>query len=115
MRMDMDGTPDAYRLFLPTEVLQWGQGPGEYVQSPLEDNYGHPLDPGFIELVTRVLDVNWDTSPEAWNEACAWFRERGEREDRELMPEDGRRLEWLTGGDFRPGPFDVGPYHGPMT
>ncbi|MBT1636927.1 hypothetical protein [Clavibacter michiganensis] len=115
MLMDMDGTPDAYRLFLPTEVLQWGEWPEDYVQSPLEDNHSHPGEAGFIDLVSRTLEVDWDTSPEAWNEACAWFRARDDDQIQELSREEKERLEWLTGRNLRPGPFDVGPYYGPTT
>lgn len=65
--------PNAYRLMLPENELRYGDGEDEWMVSMPESGFLPGPEGGPIDVVTTALDVRWDASPEAWEEARAWF------------------------------------------
>ncbi|QOD44811.1 hypothetical protein [Clavibacter zhangzhiyongii] len=70
-----------------------------------------------IDVVTTALDVEWDASPEAWEQARAWFVRHSQRRWEGLSAKERRRIRWLVGpreARATHGYVDVGPFDGPL-
>jgi hypothetical protein len=106
--------PDAYRLMLPGDELElrYGDGEDEWMVTMPESSCEPGPSGGLIDVVTTALEVEWDSSPEAWEEARAWFVRASDRswerlttrQRRSFDPPFGRRSESASSGFF-----DVGP------
>ncbi|MFT2751866.1 hypothetical protein [Clavibacter sp. Sh2088] len=70
-----------------------------------------------IDVVTTALEVEWDASPEAGEEARAWFVRDSQRRWESLTAKERRSVERLVGqreAKTTHGYVDVGPLDGPM-
>jgi len=108
---------DAYRLMLPEDAFRYGDGEGQWMVGTAESASEPWPEGSLIDVVTTVLDVEWDASPEAWEEARAWFVRESERRWEELSAKERRRIEWLVGpreAKTTHGYVDVGPFNGPF-
>ncbi|OUE15807.1 hypothetical protein CMMCA002_06585 [Clavibacter michiganensis subsp. michiganensis] len=106
--------PDAYRLVLPEE-LRYG-GEDDWMVTMPDSGFLPGPEGGLIDVVTTALDVRWDASPEAWEEARAWFVRHSDRSWERLTR--WQRLSFGSiSGRRRKGPvafFDVGPFEEPF-
>ncbi|WP_258560789.1 hypothetical protein [Clavibacter nebraskensis] len=108
---------DAYRLMLPEDEFRYGDGEDEWMVGTAESAFEPWPQESLIDVVATALDVEWDTSPEAWEEARAWFVEASKRPWESFTTEERRSLERLLGRREEKttcGYFDVGPFDGPL-
>ena len=108
---------DAYRLMLPEDEFRYGDGDDEWMVGTAESASEPWPEGSLIDVVTTALEVEWDASPEAWEEARAWFVRDSERRWESLTPEERRSVERVVGrGEEKTthGYFDVGPFDGPL-
>ncbi|CAQ01978.1 hypothetical protein ACR8AL_09030 [Clavibacter sepedonicus] len=108
---------DAYRLKLPEDVLRYGDGEYDWTVGTAEGAFAPAPEGSIIDVVTTVLEVEWDASPEAWQEARAWFVRDSERRWDSMMTGERRSIERLVGRRRRrtsQGYFDVDPFDGPI-
>ncbi|QKO03361.1 hypothetical protein [Clavibacter nebraskensis] len=108
---------DAYRLMLPEDEFQYGDGEDEWMVGTAESAFEPWPQESLIDVVATALDVEWDTSPEAWEEARAWFVEASKRPWESFTTEERRSMERLLGRREEKttcGYFDDGPFGGPL-
>ncbi|MBM7410392.1 hypothetical protein JOE38_000215 [Clavibacter michiganensis] len=105
--------PDAYRLMLPEDELRYGDSEDEWMVSMPESSVLPGPEGSLIDVVTTALDVRWDASPEAWEEARAWFVRQSDlrwgataKERRSIDSIFGRRGKNPSGAFFDVGPFE---------
>jgi len=109
--------PDAYRLMLPEDELRYGDGEDEWMVSMPESSFQPGAEGSLIDVVTTALDVEWDASPEPWEEASAWFVRQSDRRWEGMTASERRSIDSIfarrgknPSGAF----FDVGPFEGPF-
>lgn len=109
--------PDAYRLMLPENELRYGDGEDEWMVSMPESGFLPGPEGGPIDVVTTALDVRWDASPEAWEEARAWFVRQSDRSWERLTRWQRLSFGSITGrrGKGAVAFFDVGPIEDPFA
>ncbi|MFT7765045.1 hypothetical protein [Clavibacter tessellarius] len=115
MHGDDELGPDAYRLVLPEE-LRYGDTEDDRMVTMPESGFLPGPEGGLIDVVTTALDVRWDPSPEAWEEARAWFVRQSDR-GWESMTRWQRLSFGSISGRQGKGPvafFDVGPFEEPF-
>jgi hypothetical protein len=108
---------DAYRLMLPTDQLRYGDSEYDWMVGTAEGAFAPAPEGSIIDVVTTVLEVEWDASPDAWEEARAWFVRDSERRWDSMTAKERRSIERIVGRrDQRThhGYFDVDPFDGPI-
>lgn len=110
---DYEGCPDAYRIYLPMEKLYYGDGPEDFVLGVLEDNLLPRDAGGFIDMVTDILQVEWFTSPDAWDEGRYWFQTQSRFRHRDLGKIERLLRRWLRAPRPDSRVFTAGPHEGP--
>jgi hypothetical protein len=106
--------PDAYRLMLPVDELRYGDSEDEWMVSTPESSVLPGPEGSLIDVVTTALDVRWDASPEAWQEARAWFVRQSDLRWERLTARE-RRYFSIFGrrGKRSVASYDVGPFEDP--
>jgi hypothetical protein len=108
--------PDPYRLMLPEDEFRYGDAEDEWMVGTAESASEPWPEGSLIDVVTTALDVEWDASPEAWEQARAWFVRDSERRWESLTAAERRTVERLVGpreARTTHGYVDVGPFDGP--